>query len=300
VKLELIDVAPRDGLQNEATVLSTEDKLALISRLIDAGLRRIEVASFVRADRVPQMADADALCAALPRRDGVRYSGLVLNERGFERAARSGRLSELSCVVCATDAFGQRNQGQSVQDGLRFARLVCEQAPRAGMTACVTIATAFGCPIEGEVAPERVAALAEHIAQYCPAELTLADTIGVAVPAAVRAVLAAVRAKTSLPLRMHFHDTRNTAVANVEASIAQGVTAFDASVGGIGGCPFAPKAAGNVASEDLAYLFECSGYPCDVRLPALIETARWLSERLGRVLPGSVSKAGTFPRTTSH
>jgi hydroxymethylglutaryl-CoA lyase len=299
--LELIEVAPRDGLQNEADVLGTADKLALIERLIAAGMRRIEVASFVRADRVPQMADADALCAQLPVHERVRYSGLVLNERGFERAVRSERLHEIICVVCSTDTFGQRNQGQTVLDGLRFAAWVCEHAPRYGLTASVTIATAFGCPLEGEVAASRIAELAERIVPHSPAELVLADTIGVAVPAAVRGVLAAVRDKVpvSVPLRMHFHNTRNTAVANVDAAIALGVRAFDASVGGIGGCPFAPAAAGNVASEDLAYLFNRSGYACHAQLDGLIDTARWLGEKLGRQLPGMVSKAGAFPRAHS-
>lgn len=295
--VSLIEVAPRDGLQNESAPVDTATKLELVRRLIAAGLRRIELASFVNPRRVPQMADADALCAALPQTADVSYSGLVMNQRGLDRALHSGRLNEIGLVVPATDSFAQRNQGASTGECLRLAVELCRQARRAGLRCTPTIAVAFGCPFEGEVAPETVATIARALAEADPDELVLADTIGVAVPGQVSALIGAVQRAIgrAIPLRGHFHNTRNTAVANVCAALAAGVDRFDASVGGVGGCPFAPAATGNVATEDLWYLLHRMGYATGIEPQALIDTAQWLGQQLGRPLPGMVSRAGSFP-----
>ncbi|AXQ30646.1 hydroxymethylglutaryl-CoA lyase [Solimonas sp. K1W22B-7] len=295
--VQLIDVAPRDGLQNEKVDVDTATKLALIQALLGTGLRRIEVASFVNPKRVPQMADAEAICAALPAVADARYAGLVLNAAGYERAKATGRLQDLNMVVCATDSFGQRNQGQTIAQGIEVVSAMARQARRDGLSAAVTVSVAFGCPFEGEVTVARVAEIAEALAAAEPDEIILADTIGVAVPTQVRATIAAVRERVgdAIPLRGHFHNTRNTAVANVLAAYEAGVRRFDASVGGIGGCPFAPAATGNVATEDLLYLFQRMGVDCGVDLAKLNEVARWMGEKLGRQLPGMVSRAGVFP-----
>lgn len=297
-QLEFIDVTPRDGLQNESNHVATATKLELIQRLLDAGVRRLEVASFVHPKRVPRAADAEAVCAGLPAYPDARYIGFVLNELGYERAIRTGRLSEIGCVVCATDSFGTRNQGQTVAGGLAVVRSIRERARRDGLPCSITIAVAFGCPFEGDVCVERIADIAESVADGVPDEIVLADTIGVAVPVQVRESFEAVRARigSAIPLRGHFHNTRNTAVANVQAAIQCGVTRFDSSLGGTGGCPFAPAATGNVATEDLAFFAARSGYATTLQLDRLIEGARWLGEVLGRSLPGMVSKAGPFPK----
>jgi len=296
-KVSLVEVAPRDGLQNEQARFDTETKVELVRRLIAAGLRRIEVASFVNPQRVPQMADADELCAALPQAPAVSYTGLVLNRRGFERAVRSGRLHEIGVVVPATDAFAMRNQGASTEALTQLAVELCREAAGAGLRCTPTIAVAFGCPFEGAVTEARVAAIARVLAETHPYELVLADTIGVAVPGQVRTLIAAVRRAIgdSIPLRGHFHNTRNTAVANVYAALEAGVDRFDASVGGVGGCPFAPAATGNVATEDLWYLLDRMGLDTGIVPDALIGTAQWLGQQLGRPLPGMVSRAGGFP-----
>ena len=295
--VQLIDVAPRDGLQNEKVAVDTATKLALIQALLDAGLRRIEVASFVNPKRVPQMADAEAVCSALPAVPDARYAGLTLNMAGYERAKATGRLQDRNMVVCATDSFGQRNQGQTIAQGIEVVNAMARQARRDGLNAAVTVSVAFGCPFEGEVAVSRVAEIAQALAGAEPDEIILADTIGVAVPTQVRATIEAVRQRVgdTIPLRGHFHNTRNTAVANVAAAWEAGVRRFDASVGGIGGCPFAPAATGNVATEDLLYLFERMGVASGVDLAKLNEVAKWMGEKLGRQLPGMVSRSGPFP-----
>jgi hydroxymethylglutaryl-CoA lyase len=296
-RVSLIEVAPRDGLQNEQAHVDTGTKLELVQRLIAAGLRRIEVCSFVNPQRVPQMADADALCAALPRAPEVSYTGLVLNRRGFDRAVQTGRLQEIGLVVPATDAFAMRNQGASTEELTRLTVELCREAARAGLRCSPTIAVAFGCPFEGAVAPERIAAIARALAEADPYELVLADTIGVAVPRQVGALIETVRQAVgrSIPLRGHFHNTRNTAVANVYAALEAGVERFDASVGGVGGCPFAPAATGNVATEDLWYLLDRMELETGIVSQELIGTAQWLGQQLGRPLPGMVSRAGGFP-----
>jgi len=295
--VELIEVAPRDGLQNESVPVDTATKLELITRLLDAGQRRIEVTSFVNPNKVPQMADAEALCERLPHHAGARYAGLVLNQRGYARARATGRLHEVCLVVCATDTFGQRNQGQTIAQGIAETSAIVRAARADGIASSVTVTVAFGCPFEGEVDAARVVDLAQALAEQQPDELVLADTIGVAVPTQVTSLIAAVRARIGdrLPIRGHFHNTRNTAIANIVAALQAGVSRFDASVGGVGGCPFAPAATGNVASEDVAYLCQRMGLALPVDLGRLNETARWLGDRLGRPLPGMLSRAGGFP-----
>ena len=293
---ELVEVGPRDGLQNEATPVPTALKVAMIGRLIDTGLRRIEAVSFVHPERVPQMADAEAVMAAVPRRPDVRYAGLVLNKRGVDRAVEAG-VDEVNAVVVATDTFGLRNQGADVAEMLRRWEVVSGRARDAGLRTTLTIAAALGCPFEGEVEPSRVAAIAASaIAASAPDELAFADTIGVGVPSGIRQVAALLtEVAGTIPLRVHLHDTRNTGIANAMAAIDAGVAALDASLGGLGGCPFAPAATGNVPSEDLTYMLQRMGHLGAIDLDALIATGNWLGERLGKQPPALLGRAGTFP-----
>ncbi len=292
---EIVEVGPRDGLQSEPDVMPTAGKLELIRRLVDAGVRRVEVASFVNPKRVPQMADAEAVLAGLPRGQDVQYVGLVLNRKGFDRALAAG-CTEIGMVAVATDSFGERNQGASIEETLLAWEEIAPLAHAAGMRAQVTISVAFGCPFEGEVPTDRVVAIAERLARARPLEIAIADTIGVAVPTQVTEMIGRLqRALPTTPLRCHFHNTRNTAVANVYAAALAGVRTFDASVGGLGGCPFAPNATGNVATEDVLYMMSRAGYDAGIDLERLIETARWLQEQRGRPVPGMVSRAGSFP-----
>ncbi|HEY9522048.1 MAG TPA: hydroxymethylglutaryl-CoA lyase, partial [Thermopolyspora sp.] len=235
--IEVIEVGPRDGLQNEPVIVSTSAKVAYIEALVAAGLRRVEAVSFVHPKRVPQMADAEEVMARVPRVPGVRYAGLVLNERGLDRALKAG-VDEVNVVVVATETFSRRNQGMSVDDAVRGFGTIAARARAAGLGVSLTVAASFGCPFEGEVTPARVAELVRR----CPGaqEVALADTIGVGVPAGVRRLVKAVREVTPLPLRFHFHNTRNTGYANAITAIEAGVTILDASAGGIGGCPYAP------------------------------------------------------------
>ncbi|WP_194744970.1 hydroxymethylglutaryl-CoA lyase [Thermaurantiacus tibetensis] len=298
----IVEVAPRDGLQNEKEMVGTADKVALIARLAGFGATRIEVASFVNPRRVPQMADAEHVIAALPPRPARGYSaiGLCLNPRGVERALATrelpnGGLDEAGCVLVATDAFGIRNQGQTVADGIAANRAMLKAAKAGGLFAQVTISAAFGCPFEGAVPPERVVALAEAMAEAGAEEIALADTIGVAVPAQVTDLVARVReAVGHVPVRIHLHDTRGLAPANAWAAYEAGVRVFDSALGGLGGCPFAPKATGNVATEELVYLFERSGVATGLRLEAALEANRWFAGVMGRALPSRVGRAGDF------
>ncbi len=297
-EVTLLEVSPRDGLQNEPGVLPTAAKLALIEDALAAGVRRIEVASFVHPKKVPQMADAEAVCAGLPAAPGVRYTGLVLNMRGLERALATGRLHEVGMVIPASDTFGMRNQGMDVDRALSVAEEVIARAREAGMGVQVTIAVAFGCPFEGEVPADRVIEMARRLAAAAPDELCLADTVGVGVPAQVLHLFPAIREALTvpLPLRAHFHNTRNTGIANAFAALQADVDVLDASIGGVGGCPFAPKATGNIPSEDLLYMLERMGIRTGVDLPGMMAAAERLAERLGRALPGLVSRAGGFPQ----
>jgi hydroxymethylglutaryl-CoA lyase len=297
--LEIVEVGPRDGLQSEPDVLATPLKLELISRLVDAGVRRVEVASFVNPKRVPQMADAEAVMAGLPKRPDVQYVGLVLNRRGFDRALAAG-CTEIGMVTAATDTFAQRNQGASIEETIAAWEDIAPLARAAGIRAQVTISVSFGCPFEGEVAPARVIEIARRLAASKPVEIAIADTIGVAVPTQVTALVEQLLpALSGVPLRCHFHNTRNTAVANAYAAVMAGVHTLDSSVGGIGGCPFAPNATGNVATEDLLYMLSRSGFETGIDLGRLIETARWLQEQRGKPVPSMVSKAGGFPKRSA-
>ena len=295
-RIEMVEVGPRDGLQNEKAVVSTADKAELIRRAIAYGARRIEVASFVNPSRVPQLADAEQLVAMLPDRDDVTYIGLVLNRRGAERALATRRIDELGAVCVTSDAFGIRNQGQSSDESLAAAIEIVELAHAAGRSAQITIATAFGCPFAGEVPMARVIDMAKRAADAQPREVALADTIGVAVPAQVAEAVARVReAVGPLPVRVHFHNTRGAGLANVWAAVAAGATIVDASLGGLGGCPFAPGAAGNVATEDVVYMLERSGIATGLALADVVDAAAWFTEVMGRPLPAMVSKAPAFP-----
>lgn len=294
--VELVEVGPRDGLQNEAAIISTADKLELIRRAIDYGIRRIEVTSFVNPKKVPQLADAEELVAMLPARDDVTYIGLVLNRRGAERALATGRIDELGAVCVTSDTFGIRNQGQSSDESLAAAMEIVALARDSGRRGQITIATAFGCPFEGRVAIDRVVEMAKRAADACPREIALADTIGVGAPAQVSEMVGRVReAVGDLPVRVHFHNTRGTGIANVWAAVEEGAATVDASLGGLGGCPFAPGAAGNVATEDVIYMLENSGVRTGVMLPSAVDAAGWLTGVMGRALPAMVSKAPAFP-----
>jgi len=295
--VEICDVAARDGLQSAGMVWPPEHKVELIGRVVAAGVRRIEVASFVNPERVPAMADAEAVVASLPPVEGVRYVGLVLNERGLERAAAAG-IDEVNVGVACTDAFAERNQGTTAAGTVEVWRRIAERASRLGTPAQVVLSTAFGCPYEGEVPVDRVVQVARACAAAGPVRLTLADTIGSAGPADVETKVAAVLAvlPPGIDLALHLHNSRGTAVANAWVAHGLGVRSFDASLAGIGGCPFAPGASGNVCTEDLAYLFERSGVATGLDLDELVRASRWLTERLGAPTPGNYAKAGPFPR----
>jgi len=292
----VLEVSPRDGLQNEPELLSTAQKLELIDHALDAGCTRIEVTSFVHPARVPQMADAEAVCAGLPQRGDVAYSGLVLNRRGFERARATGRLQEICMVVPASDTFGARNQGQRIDESVDVGLEVLADARRAGLKTTATIAVAFGCPFEGEVPIERVVSVALRLAAAQPDEIALADTIGVGVPSQVCDAFAALRAALpDMRLRAHFHNTRNTGIANAFAALTCDVATLDASIGGIGGCPFAPNASGNIATEDLVYMLDRMRVGNEVDLERVLTASRWLAGALGKPLPSMVARAGGFP-----
>jgi hydroxymethylglutaryl-CoA lyase len=292
--VDLVEVGARDGLQNEDALLESAVKVDLIERVASAGSRRIEVASFVHPTRVPQMADAESVVSALgPSPAGVSYIGLVLNRRGLDRAVLTS-IDEVNFVVGASKSFNEVNAGTSPDVTMSE---IASMIPDAGdRRTTVTIAVAFGCPFEGEVPVADVVRFAELAANAGADEIALGDTIGVAVPAQVVELISALSEATAVPLRCHFHDTRNTAVANVVAAHAAGIGTFDASVGGAGGCPFAPDAAGNVATEDLLYLFDRMGVETGIDPAQAIDTARWLADQLGRELPGAVTRAGWWPR----
>lgn len=295
--IEMVEVAPRDGLQNEKTQIATADKLALIERAIAAGVRRMEVTSFVNPRAVPQMADAEAVCAGLPERADVTYIGLVMNARGAARALATGRIDQLGAVSVATDTFAMANQGQTSDGSVAAAQEIIAMARAAGKTGQVTIAASFGCPFEGEVAEDRVVAMAAELAKADPVEIGLADTIGVGNPAHVTSLVGKVRAAVpGVPVRVHFHNTRGTGLANVWAAVQAGAVTVDAAIGGLGGCPFAPGAAGNVSTEDVVYMLERAGIGTGLDLAALIAANHWLGGVMDRTLPGMVAKAPPFPR----
>jgi hydroxymethylglutaryl-CoA lyase len=291
MEVRLCDVGPRDGLQNEPDVLSPDVRAELVRRLAAAGLPRIEAVSFVRGDHVPQMDGAEEVLAAVGE-VGAELSGLVLNERGWERLAATG-LDRVNCTLAATEAFNRRNGNASLDEARARVEAILAGADRP---ATVTISCSFGCPFEGEVDPGTVAALAERLAAAGADEVVLADTIGVAVPRQVRALVERIGADGTV-VGGHFHDTRHTGVACAWAALEAGATVLDASVGGLGGCPFAPRATGNVATEDLVYLLDRERVDTGVDLDALIGVAEWMAGLLGRGLPGRVYRAGPFPVT---
>ena len=294
--IELVEVGPRDGLQNETVLFTTSQKLEFIRHALDAGVRRIEANSFVNPKLVPQMADAEAVAAELPRRDGVIFIGLALNKRGALRALDAG-MDEVGAGCAASDGFAVRNQGMSSDASLAMCCEVVRLARERGKRAQIIISTAFGCPYDGEVNPLRVVEMARAAAACGPVEVALADTIGVASPAEVTALVEKVIvAIKPLPVRVHFHNTRNTGLANVWAAVQAGAKTVDASLGGIGGCPFAPRATGNVPTEDVVYMLHRSGYRTGLDLDRLIASARWLAGAMGRDVPGMLSRAGAFPK----
>ena len=294
--IEIVEVGPRDGLQNEDQVLSVADRVAFIARLEACGVTRVEAVSFVNPRRVPQMAGAEEIMAALPHADGRSRIGLVLNQRGWERAVASG-CDEANIVVCASDGFGVRNQGAAVADQVATMEAIAAlKAAEGGPELSVTISVAFGCPFDGEVGEDQVVDIVRAAGACGIGEIALADTIGVADPWTVRRRIEAARkAAPGARIRMHFHNTRNTGLANVYASLEAGVDVIDASCGGIGGCPFAPNATGNIATEDVVYMLERAGVETGLDLDRLIETGRWIGQLLGRPTPSALTRAGAFP-----
>ncbi len=291
--LLVCDVGPRDGLQNESRLLEAAVRAELCDRLASAGLRRIEAASFVNPRVVPQMAGAEDVMAALHRKPGISYAGLVLNDKGYERAVAAG-VDEVHYAFAATDEFGRRNQNATTEEGLKTALALVARARSERMPITVTLSVAFGCPFEGPVPPERVLQIVEHLMAVPPDEICLADTIGVGVPSQVKELVGGAM-RLGARVGAHFHNTRNTGYANAVAAIEEGAVSLDASVGGAGGCPFAPKATGNIATEDLVYLMRGLGVATGIDLDALIGTSEWLAAQLGKELPGMLARAGDFP-----
>ncbi len=293
------DVGPRDGLQNESITLEPATRAQLCRRLAAAGLPRVESASFVNPARVPQMAGAEDVLGALDPGDDTVYAALALNPRGVERAVAAA-VAEIHLAYPLTDSFAQRNQGMTVETASDVAGAMIATAHDAGVRVTVTLAAAFGCPFEGPVDPGVVGEHARRMARAGADELMLADTIGVGVPAQVRRLLPdAVRAFAGRPVGLHLHNTRNTGYANAVTGLEHGATVLDASIGGLGGCPFAPRATGNIATEDLIYLLDGEGVTTGIDLVALLGISRWLAEVMGRELPSLLARAGPFPPVCS-
>ena len=296
--IELVEVGPRDGLQNEPDIIATAVKLELITRMIGYGARRLEVASFVHPQRVPQMADAEGVIAGLPDDPDCTYIGLVLNKRGVMRALATREngargVDQVGCVIVASDTFGRKNQGQTIAEGLAETRDMLRFARAEGMRAQVTISAAFGCPFEGDVKHSTVLAIAEELAIENPEEIALADTIGVGTPFEAGELFGRLGETLGgkIPMRAHFHNTRGTGIANAWEAYKAGVRVFDASLGGLGGCPFAPRATGNIATEDLIYMMARSGVESGIDLDAAIAANKWFAGELGRELPSAVARA---------
>jgi isopropylmalate/homocitrate/citramalate synthase len=298
--IEIVEVGPRDGLQNETQILSPSVRIELTKKLVTAGIKRIEAVSFVNPARVPQMAGAEEVIAGLEPHSGVFYAGLVLNEKGFDRAIAAG-VRDIRYAFPVTESFCQRNQNSSVQAATELAATLTRKAREENVNFGVILSTAFGCPFEGRVSVSQVLKVAEKVLETPPDELILADTIGVGNPVRVRELFKSlehhVTNRPSLNLGAHFHNTRNTGYVNAIAAIESGARVLDSSIGGLGGCPFAPNATGNIATEDLVYLLEEMGFQTGINLEALIEVSNWLETVMGRKLPGMVYKAGGFPKT---
>jgi isopropylmalate/homocitrate/citramalate synthase len=292
VTLTICDVGPRDGLQNEEHHLEPQTRAELVNRLAAAGVPRIEAVSFVNPARVPQMAGAEEVVAGIERRPGVVYAGLVLNERGYDRLAETD-LDEVHFAFASTETFNRRNQNASPEESVDVAAKIVDRAHDDGIRATVTIGTSFGCPFEGAVDPARVLGFAERLAAAGADEIVFADTVGVGVPRQVKEIVAEA-VGIGPPVGVHLHNTRNTGYANAYAALEAGATVLDASVGGVGGCPFAPRATGNICTEDLVYMLHGEGVATGIDLDALISVAGWLESQLERQLPGQVYRAGAF------
>ena len=292
MRIEVVDVGPRDGLQNEDETLAPEVRAELCDKLAATGIPRVEAASFVNPKRVPQMAGAEEVLAAIERSPHTSYAGLVLNEKGYERAVEAG-VDEVRYAFPVTETFARRNQNTTVEDATALSARLVERARLDGVRVSITLSAAFGDPFEGKVKPGHVLDVASQVAASIPDEIVLADTIGVGVPSQVRNLVEGV-ATHGITVGCHFHDTRNTGIANAAAAVESGATVLDASVGGTGGCPFAPRATGNIATEDLIYLLHGMDYETGIDLDALIEVASWLAQQLGKELPGQLYKAGNF------
>ena len=292
MSITICDVGPRDGLQNDPITLAPEVRAGLVNRLAAAGLPRIEVGSFVNPARVPQMAGAEEVVQGIDRAPGVVYAGLALNDRGYDRLRETG-LDEVHFAFSASETFNERNQGAPVEDSVHAAERIVARAHEDGIRATVTIGTAFGCPFEGAIDPDRVLELTARLVRADADEIVLADTVGVGVPRQVRHLVGEA-VKLGNPVGVHLHNTRSTGFANAYEAIASGATVLDSSVGGIGGCPFAPRATGNIATEDLVYMLHGEGIETGIDLEELIGVAQWLEGVLGRQLEGQVYRAGTF------
>lgn len=293
--ITIVEVSPRDGLQADPADLDTATKIDLVSRLVAAGHRRVEAASFVSPKAVPKMADGDAVMAGVPRVEGVTYSALAFNKRGIDRAI-AAEIDEITGVVVSSETFSQKNQRATIAESIDRWQVISDAAKAAGMATSVTVSAVCGCPYEGEIDPAVVLDAVERLAETEPHEICLADTIGVGVPNQVADLFGqAMERAGGIPLRGHFHNTRNTGLANIVAAIDVGVRVFDSSLGGVGGCPFAPKATGNVPTEDVVYLLHQMGFNTGLDLDALIDTTEWLEAALGHATPGLVAKAGGFP-----
>ena len=294
-KISILEVGPRDGLQSEPEILPTEVKKEFITRTIDAGIKQIEVTSFVHPKKVPQMADAEKLVESLPENDDVTYIGLIMNQRGFERARDCG-IDEVGMVIVSTDTYNMKNQNVVTQESIDNWLSIAAEAKSAGIRTSVVIACSFGCPYEGEIDPEHIASIAEQVLKGKPDVLGLADSVGVAVPSQIKKTFSLIKELApSIPLRTHLHNTRNTGLANAAAAVEAGVSIIDASTGGIGVCPFAPRATGNIPTDDLLYMLDRSGVETGVDLRQVVKTTDWLEEQLGRAVPAMVPKAGIFP-----
>jgi hydroxymethylglutaryl-CoA lyase len=287
----IVEVGPRDGLQNEQVVVSTADKIAFVDRLTAAHLPVIEVSAFVSPKWVPQMADAAEVFAGITRAPGTRYTALVPNLAGLERALAAG-VSEIAIFASSTETFSRKNINQSIDESLTTYQAVCERAIAAGLRVRGYLSTAFGCPFEGTVAPEQVAAVAVRLADLGVFEVAVSDTIGIAHPGQVPRVLEALLARLPVDrIALHFHDTRGTALANVLAALPFGIATFDASAGGLGGCPYAPGAAGNLATDDLIYMLDGLGIETGVSLAALSEASAFIGSKIDHRLPSRYAQA---------
>jgi len=300
-KVEIVEVGPRDGLQSEKRHWSVDERVEMIDRLIATGIRRIEAVSFVHPKRVPQMAFAEEVMAKINRVEGASYIGLALNLRGVERAIDAG-VDEIRYVGVASETFNQKNQGASMDETLAGFEAIAPRVLDAGVKLSGVIGASFGCPFEGEVPVENVIKVAKRLVAGGAVEIGIADTIGCAVPNQITARVEAVRAAIGedIPFGCHFHNTRNTGIANAAAAVMAGVRILDSSVGGIGGCPFAPRATGNIASEDLGFLLRNMGYDTGIDLDALIAVAEWTQGYFDAPLPGQVMKAGLFPEVAAN